>query len=157
MTKEAIEQYIDLDKFQYADPSAATNDVTLNNIHATLVLDDIRNRMDSYIGYVIGTDEQMADTERKIQAWVYDRVRTVDPDAIVYISMPRADDGGHSAYLSITTRHPDRWNGIRWSLGRERKRKYDIIMDFATNFINQQRPLPDDDMELLEKNLWSLV
>jgi hypothetical protein len=98
-----------MDKFQYAGPSAATNDVTLNNIHATLVLDDIRNKMDSYIGHDIGTDEQMADTERKIQACVYDRVRSIDPDAIVNISMPRADDGGHSAYLSITTRHPDRF------------------------------------------------
>ena len=53
--------------------------------------------------------------------------------------------------------HQDRWNGIRWSLGRERKRKYDIIMDFAENFINQQRPLPDDDMQILDENLWSLV
>lgn len=51
----------------------------------------------------------------------------------------------------------DRWNGIRWSLGRERKRKYDILLDFTENFINRQRPLPDDCMELLEKNFWSLV
>lgn len=50
-----------------------------------------------------------------------------------------------------------RWNGIRWSLHREQMRKYDIVMDFATNFINQQRPLPDDDMKILEENLWSLV
>lgn len=53
--------------------------------------------------------------------------------------------------------HHQRWNGIRWSLHREQMRKYDIIMDFATNFINQQRPLPDDDMQILEENFWSLV
>lgn len=50
-----------------------------------------------------------------------------------------------------------RWNGIRWSLHREQMRKYDIIMDFAANFVNQQRPLPADDMQILEDNVWSLV
>ena len=53
--------------------------------------------------------------------------------------------------------HHQRWNGIRWSLNRERKRKYDIIMDFAANFIDSQRPLPSDDMDILEKHLWTLV
>ena len=53
--------------------------------------------------------------------------------------------------------HHARWNGIRWSLNRERKRKYDIIVDFAKNFIDSQRPLPDDDMDLLDKHLWTLV
>ena len=51
----------------------------------------------------------------------------------------------------------DRWNGIRWSLNREQHRKDKILMDFTTNFINAQRPLPDDCMQLLEENLWSLV
>lgn len=53
--------------------------------------------------------------------------------------------------------HHQRWNGIRWSLHREQMRKYDILMDFAANFINQQRPLPDDAMQILEENFWSLV
>lgn len=107
-----------MDKFQYAGPSAAT-DVTLNNIHATLALNDIRSRIESYVGYVIGTDEQMADTERKIQTYVYDRVREIDPDVRVDISMPRADDCGHSAYLSITTRHPDRFAFLTEGAGTE--------------------------------------
>jgi hypothetical protein len=53
--------------------------------------------------------------------------------------------------------HHDRWNGIRWSLGRERMREYGIIMGFAKNFIDSQRPLPDDAMDILDKHLWKLV
>jgi len=32
-----------------------------------------------------------------------------------------------------------------------------ILTDFATKFIAQQKPLPADDMRILEENLWSLV
>ncbi len=46
-----------------------------------------------------------------------------------------------------------RWNGVRWS----RNRYYNILVAFEEKFLNMQRPLPDDCMELLEQNLWSLV
>lgn len=46
-----------------------------------------------------------------------------------------------------------RWNGIRWS----KNRYYDIFTNFVDKFINSQRPLPDDCMQLLEENFWSLV
>lgn len=46
-----------------------------------------------------------------------------------------------------------RWNGIRWS----KNRYYYIFTNFVDKFINSQRPLPDDCMQLLEENFWSLV
>ena len=61
-----------------------------------------------------------------------------------------------NAWIIWHGNHPH-WNGIRWSLPRDNTRKAGILMDFAKNFINQQRPLPYDCMQLLEENLWSLI
>jgi ribosomal protein L24E len=49
--------------------------------------------------------------------------------------------------------HHPRWAGIRWSIGRERKRKPGEFITFNTSFIHPLRALPKD---YPEEYLWTL-
>lgn len=81
----------------------------LNLIHAQMMLRHIHNKMDEYIGAPIGRDEEMANTERNLQAMTSALVQKIDPEATTDVKMPRADEGGRTAYFTITTRHPEKF------------------------------------------------
>lgn len=84
-------------------------DSALNLIHARMMLRHIHNKMDEYVGTPIGRDEEMANTERNLQAMTLDIVRKIDPEATTDVKMPRAGEGGRTAYFTITTSHPEKF------------------------------------------------
>jgi len=81
----------------------------LNLIHARMMLRHIHEKMDEYVGTPIGRDEEMANTERNLQAMTSALVQKIDPEATTDVKMPRAGDGGHIAYFTITTSHPEKF------------------------------------------------
>lgn len=51
----------------------------------------------------------MKTKERYIQAIASDILKRIDPDVKVDVAMPSAEKGGHTAYLTIGTEHPDKF------------------------------------------------
>lgn len=88
---------------------ANLNMPTLANIHAKHAVEKIQKNMSSYIGTYIGSDEEMKAKEQDIQSMASDILQRIDPDVKVDVAMPSAEKGGHTAYLTIRTEHPDKF------------------------------------------------
>jgi hypothetical protein len=91
----------------YGDANA--NMPTFSNIHAKRAVEKIWQEMNSYVGTYIGCDEEMKAKEQYIQAVASDILQRIEPDVKVDVSMPSAEKGGSTAYLTISTEHPDKF------------------------------------------------
>ncbi len=91
----------------YSD--ANTNMPTLRNIHAKHAVEKIRKEMNSYVGTYIGCDKEMRVKEQYIQAMASDILQRIDPEVKVDVAMPSAEKSGRTAYLTISTKHPEKF------------------------------------------------
>lgn len=83
--------------------------LTLQNLHARMIVDLIHKQAEKYIGTYIDKDENMGRIEAQLRQISCNLVQKIDREATVDVKMPRLNEGGRNGYLTITTRHPEKF------------------------------------------------
>lgn len=84
--------------------------ITLNNIHALMMVQKIHEKLNEYIGQPIDPNEDNVERlERNLIETTTAMIKKVDPEATTYLRMPRLSEGGHTILFSIYTSNPEKF------------------------------------------------